>query len=77
MSHDKPLPEVKCPKCQKRGPWFADKYGPFCSHRCRLIDLGKWLDEENKISEPLKPEHFKGYEELPPGAYLDKPEREQ
>jgi uncharacterized protein len=72
---DKPLPDVKCPKCQKRGPWLAGKYGPFCSQRCRLLDLGQWLDEENKISEPLKPEHFKDYEELPPGDYLDKPER--
>ncbi|HEY1172641.1 MAG TPA: DNA gyrase inhibitor YacG [Verrucomicrobiae bacterium] len=72
---DKPLPEVKCLTCKKRGAWFEGKFGPFCSSRCRLLDLGKWLDEENKISEPLKPEHFKGYEELPPGEYLDKPER--
>ena len=27
---------------------------PFCSKRCKLIDLGKWLNEEYKISIPLK-----------------------
>ena len=30
--------------------------------------------EEHVVSEPLRPEHFAGYEELPPGEYLDKPE---
>jgi hypothetical protein len=39
-----------------------------------LVDLGKWFEEENRISEPLRPEHFQGYEELPPGEYLDQPE---
>ena len=44
---------VKCPTCKKRGDWFAGEYGPFCSHRCKLIDLGKWLGEEHAVSEPL------------------------
>jgi len=26
-------------------------YRPFCSRRCKLIDLGKWLNEEYRISE--------------------------
>jgi uncharacterized protein len=29
---------------------------PFCSERCRLIDLGKWSSEEYVISTPLRPE---------------------
>jgi endogenous inhibitor of DNA gyrase (YacG/DUF329 family) len=28
---------------------------PFCSERCRLIDLGKWSAEEYVISTPLRP----------------------
>jgi endogenous inhibitor of DNA gyrase (YacG/DUF329 family) len=48
---------IACPTCKKRGDWFAGKYGPFCSHRCKLIDLGKWLGGEHVISEPLRPEH--------------------
>lgn len=69
----KPLP-VRCPSCRKVGDWFAGEFGPFCSKRCRLIDLGKWFGEENKISEPLRPAHFEGYADLPPGEHLDRPE---
>jgi len=59
---------VKCPTCKKEGDWFAGKYGPFCSHRCKLIDLGKWFSGENAISEPLKAEHFEEeVEENKPG----------
>jgi len=67
---------IKCPTCKKEGDWFEGKFGPFCSQRCKLVDLGKWFEEENKISEPLQPKHFSGYENLPPGEYLDQPERE-
>ena len=67
-------PRVKCPTCKKSGTWFAGPYGPFCSHRCKLIDLGKWLGGEHAISEPLKPEHFEKFADLPPGDYLDQPE---
>ena len=64
----------KCPTCKKSGEWFAGKFGPFCSHRCKLVDLGKWFGEEHKISEPLRPEHLRDYENLPPGSHLDLPE---
>jgi len=65
------LRQVKCPTCGKRGPWFDGGYGPFCCRRCRLMDLGKWLQGEHKISEPLRPDHFSGFEDLPPGRSLD------
>ena len=67
------LAQIPCPVCQKRGDWFAGRYGPFCSHRCRLIDLGKWFGEEHAISEPLRPEHFEKYAALPAGDHLDQP----
>ncbi len=48
---------VKCPTCQRPVPWGPEStYKPFCSNRCRLIDLGDWLDESHKISEPLSDE---------------------
>jgi endogenous inhibitor of DNA gyrase (YacG/DUF329 family) len=67
---------VRCPTCKQSGDWFGGNYGPFCSQRCKLIDLGKWFTGENAISEPLRPEHFEKYADLPPGAQLDQPERE-
>lgn len=45
---------MKCPICKKEvGPGGA--YAPFCSDRCRLIDLGNWASEKYRISTPLKP----------------------
>src|ERR1051325_7213151 len=46
----KAMPKVRCPTCKKRGDWFGGAYGPFCSKRCKLVDLGKWLNEENKVA---------------------------
>jgi endogenous inhibitor of DNA gyrase (YacG/DUF329 family) len=73
----KPAPDVKCPTCGKVGPWFEGAFGPFCSKRCKLVDLGKWLGEEHRISESLRPEHFQGYDTLPNGADLDQAEAEE
>ena len=66
--------KVRCPSCKKEGEWLEGAYGPFCSRRCKLIDLGKWFEEENCISEPLRPEHLNPFAELPPGEHLDRPE---
>ena len=46
-------PAVKCPTCRKQGQWLEESYGPFCSARCKMIDLGKWFDEEMVIEEPF------------------------
>jgi endogenous inhibitor of DNA gyrase (YacG/DUF329 family) len=34
----------------------ASQYRPFCSERCRLIDLGAWLTEQHKIPDDETPE---------------------
>ncbi len=42
---------VKCPTCGRPVEWSeASAYRPFCSDRCRLIDLGAWLDEKHRIA---------------------------
>ena len=68
--------QVKCTTCRKTGDWFAGTYGPFCSHRCKLVDLGKWFSEEHTVSSPLRPEHLEKYANLPAGQHLDQPEKE-
>ena len=41
---------VKCPTCDKAVAWVAlSKFRPFCSDRCRLIDLGEWADGKRYI----------------------------
>ena len=37
---------VKCPQCGKETEYEGNEYRPFCSERCRLLDLGAWADEE-------------------------------
>lgn len=42
--------KVKCPTCEKEVAWKKDNlYRPFCSERCKLIDLGEWASEGHKI----------------------------
>jgi uncharacterized protein len=40
---------VKCPTCRKEAVWKNNPHRPFCSDRCRLIDLGAWTEERYKI----------------------------
>lgn len=51
--------KLACPTCKKEVLWTdAYPYRPFCSDRCRLIDLGEWASESHKIAgEPLQKNH--------------------
>ena len=41
---------VNCPTCGKPVEWVAEQHWrPFCSERCRLIDLGEWAGEGHRI----------------------------
>ena len=41
---------VKCPTCEKPVEWSEKSpWRPFCSERCKLIDLGAWASEEHRI----------------------------
>jgi len=47
---------VSCPACGKPVPWVSESaFRPFCSERCRNIDLGAWAAEEYRMPEPEKP----------------------
>jgi len=41
---------VRCPQCGKQHFWSTDnKWRPFCSERCKQIDLGAWANEEYRV----------------------------
>lgn len=40
---------MKCPHCGKEIINPKQPYRPFCSDRCKLIDLGKWISEEYRV----------------------------
>jgi len=47
---------VKCPTCKKAVQWADNPFRPFCSERCRLIDLGSWVSGDYKVpGEELPP----------------------
>ncbi|HWV15900.1 MAG TPA: DNA gyrase inhibitor YacG [Cellvibrio sp.] len=49
-NHTKPL-ELDCPTCKKKVLWSEQfPHRPFCSDRCRLIDLGDWASENHRIA---------------------------
>jgi endogenous inhibitor of DNA gyrase (YacG/DUF329 family) len=43
---------LHCPICKKLVPLSSSEV-PFCSERCRTIDLGKWASGDYKISSPI------------------------
>jgi len=45
---------VRCPICKKPVA-LTDPHMPFCSERCKLIDLGNWASEKYVISTPVEP----------------------
>jgi len=48
---------MKCPICKKPVP-FGVPFMPFCSERCKLIDLGDWASEKYVISSPTNVQGF-------------------
>lgn len=52
------LQKITCPTCGEKNTWRADNaFKPFCSDRCKLIDLGEWASENRKIpGDPVNPD---------------------
>lgn len=50
--------KITCPNCNKEKTWRDDNpFRPFCSERCKLIDLGEWASDERRIpGAPINPE---------------------
>jgi endogenous inhibitor of DNA gyrase (YacG/DUF329 family) len=46
---------MKCPICKKDSA-PGGEFFPFCSERCKIIDLGNWACEKYVISTPIQPE---------------------
>lgn len=53
------MPIFECPICGKAVTVESREdapFRPFCSHRCKMVDLGRWLDGTYSISESANPE---------------------
>lgn len=50
MVPEKKKPVVTCPQCGKEVEWGEKSlFRPFCSERCKLIDLGQWANESYRF----------------------------
>lgn len=47
--------KVKCPECSKEFNYYSSEFRPFCSEKCKMVDLGMWLTENYTVAsqEPL------------------------
>lgn len=53
----RPIKKVACPQCGQLAEFSpSNQYRPFCSERCKMIDLGAWASESYRIESPLTPE---------------------
>jgi endogenous inhibitor of DNA gyrase (YacG/DUF329 family) len=51
---------VICPRCGAKSAFSSgNKWRPFCSERCKLIDLGKWAAEDYRVPLEEKPKEEK------------------
>ena len=44
------LKNLRCPQCRQPTNWEGNDFRPFCSERCRLLDLGAWADETYRVT---------------------------
>lgn len=49
---------ITCPTCRQRFDSDQSEAMPFCSQRCRLVDLHRWLNETNSL--PMEREEGEG-----------------
>ncbi|HUJ59724.1 MAG TPA: DNA gyrase inhibitor YacG [Kofleriaceae bacterium] len=54
----------RCPTCRRAAHKDGNKLWPFCSERCHLVDLGRWLGEDYRI--PGEPDASDGAEAAVP-----------
>jgi uncharacterized protein len=51
-----PVRIVSCPRCGAAAPFTPEnKWRPFCSERCRVIDLGAWANESYRVATDEDP----------------------
>ncbi len=57
----KKIKSVPCPNCKKLAEFSPNnRYRPFCSERCKMIDLGDWANENYRIPDKKPPADIDG-----------------
>jgi endogenous inhibitor of DNA gyrase (YacG/DUF329 family) len=64
---------VTCPTCGVATTWEENLHRPFCSERCRMIDLGRWATEAHRIPGEPAPDAVPGHPGEEPAEAPDNP----
>ncbi len=51
---------IVCPYCKKPSSWSDNPWKPFCSERCKMIDLGKWAMGDYRVAGEKISKEFDG-----------------
>ena len=62
---------MKCPTCGKPIEWKENPFRPFCSERCQLIDLDRWVEGDYRVPGDPLPD-----EQRPKGSEYDESDDE-
>ena len=56
FSSDPLVPKTyPCPRCGTQATWEGNASKPFCSERCKIVDLGAWASEEYSLPAEISP----------------------
>ena len=58
---------VRCPTCRRLTTLEGNPFRPFCSERCKLLDLAAWADERYRIPGEPVPQDADSQADAPPG----------
>ncbi len=47
---------ARCPICKQPSQCDGNRFFPFCSERCTLVDLGRWLGEDYRVPVEERPQ---------------------
>ena len=65
---ERPPLQVTCPTCSRRTVYSPDNpWRPFCSERCRSVDLGAWANEQYRVGAAAAPDDDAPEDQLPIG----------
>lgn len=53
---NKKILKVKCPRCHKEFSYYDSEHRPFCTDRCKMIDMGQWLNESYTVPTTSSPD---------------------
>ncbi|GEM_PF-516605 len=71
IRYDPDMTVRPCPICRKPVSWDASPWKPFCSERCKILDLGAWASGTYKIPDSLSDEEDRFSEGMDPPEERD------